>query len=354
MRLVLHIGTHKTGTTALQKFLASNSGFLKGHGLYYATPPSKTLANTIADALNDRNDHVVRKFFQTQIERARRQEATTAIVSAENFYGMTPLAMLHGKLIYDDVISRERNLIARLRTLIPSEIETTNIACYFRRPDRFAESFYNQHVKGSALFAGDFQEFLAVVGPMLRYNNNMNLWQEAFGRENCVVRTYEATKGDIVSHFMAEVLGLSEIPSAPGGHSRDNERMGRDLLEFKRLINCRRRRAEKPVEYRIFSLLDQVLRSRADEPDAFQDFLSPRQRSALLEFLGPEMTALQATYNLMPFPIFDERAAATAWQPYPGLSLQRRQEINRHYELVSNRLELRVERFARKLAALVQ
>ena len=38
MKLILHIGTHKTGTTALQRFLHSNREPLAVQGIHYATP----------------------------------------------------------------------------------------------------------------------------------------------------------------------------------------------------------------------------------------------------------------------------------------------------------------------------
>ena len=39
MKLIVHIGTHKTGTTALQQFLHANRAPLAARGFHYATPP---------------------------------------------------------------------------------------------------------------------------------------------------------------------------------------------------------------------------------------------------------------------------------------------------------------------------
>ena len=35
MELIIHIGTHKTGTSSLQTFLATNRSVLIKHGIYY-------------------------------------------------------------------------------------------------------------------------------------------------------------------------------------------------------------------------------------------------------------------------------------------------------------------------------
>ncbi|MGX9115458.1 hypothetical protein ACWTU6_01980 [Mesorhizobium sp. BHbsci] len=47
MKLILHIGTGKTGTTALQQFLCANAKKLREHGIHYATPPHEFNFNSV-------------------------------------------------------------------------------------------------------------------------------------------------------------------------------------------------------------------------------------------------------------------------------------------------------------------
>ena len=78
MKLILHIGTHKTGTTALQQFLHANRASLGMLGFHYATP-SHCLqeANVIENALNGGRDDVVYAFFAKQLDLAERRGCCT-------------------------------------------------------------------------------------------------------------------------------------------------------------------------------------------------------------------------------------------------------------------------------------
>jgi hypothetical protein len=350
MKLILHIGTPKTGTTVLQEFLAMNSAPLAGYGVHYAAPPSLIMANSIANALNDGNEYLVRDFFDTHIERAHRKNADMMIVSAENFYGMSTISALGRRHICNDDLSREHNLIARLRTILPHSISAPQIACYFRRPDRFAESLYNQHVKGSSLFSGDFHAFLKMISPILYYDHYIELWTSIFGRENCFVRSYEDARGNIVADFMSTIVGVRDLSIFSSVKNRSNERLSRDLLEFKRITNRGLMPTEKGLEYRIFSQLNDTRGSVTNEPDTYQDFFSPRERADLLERLALHMEALQKTYNVSPFLAFDMKTAERTWRPYPGLSAERRHELQRAYNRISGRIGFRIQRFAKRCA----
>ena len=66
MKLVLHIGTHKTGTTALQQFSHANRKLLAARGFHYATPPHGLQhSNLVANALTAGESRSVQTFSQT-------------------------------------------------------------------------------------------------------------------------------------------------------------------------------------------------------------------------------------------------------------------------------------------------
>ena len=97
-----------------------------------------------------------------------------------------------------NAMERERLLIEALQSLMPPAIGTAQIVCYFRRPDRYAESLYSQHVKRGVGFDGTFGDFLPLIEPALFYSTCMELWSKVFGEKNCIVRVYESINGDIV------------------------------------------------------------------------------------------------------------------------------------------------------------
>ena len=129
----------------------------------------------------------------SHLEVARRKKAHTLIVSAESFYAMTLVPALCRRESCEDLIDRDRVLISRLFASLPTDVSDLEIVCYFRRPDHFAEAWYNQQVKYGSLFFGDFFEFLELVYPALLYSQHMDQWSDIFGRESCNVRIYDTS-----------------------------------------------------------------------------------------------------------------------------------------------------------------
>ena len=355
MKLILHIGTQKTGTTALQQFLYANREPLAACGFHYATPPHGLReANFVGNALNVGKCRVVNTFLTKHMELARRRGADTVLVSAENFYAMSVLDAMQRREVCANAVERDRALIETLQSLMPEGIATTQIVCYFRRPDRYAESLYSQHVKRGIIFAGTFDEFLPIVKPALFYNKYMRAWSDVFGRKNCIVRLYEPVRADIVSDFVRNVVCIENIDQLADSQNRGNERVGRDLLEFKRLKNRAARANERDIERTILRLVDEKMELRKVEPDYYHEFLSPDGRAELLRLVEPEIEALQASHDVPPFPPFDLESAKANWSPYPGLSQQRRQEIELHYNRISGRVEFRLARLALRSASLLR
>jgi hypothetical protein len=245
-------------------------------------------------------------------------------------------------------------LIETLQALLPDAIGTVQIACYFRRPDRYAESLYSQHVKREVGFDGAFGDFLPLIKAALLYNTCMGLWSDIFGEQNCIVRVYESISGDIVSDFLANVLDITDIDSFAQAHNQANERVSRDVLEFKRTINRSVRFAERDIERAILRRMDEEMDWRRTEPDCYQDFLSPDERADLLSVLRPELEALQAAHGVPPFPPFDLDRAKANWRPYPGLDRRRRQEIELHYDRINRRFGFRLERLALRSASFLR
>jgi hypothetical protein len=355
MKLILHIGTQKTGTTALQQFLYANREPLAACGFHYATPPHGLReANFVGNALNVGKRRVVNAFLTKHMELAHRRGADTILVSAENFYAMSVLDAMQRREVCANAVERDRALIETLQSLMPEGIATTQIVCYFRRPDRYAESLYSQHVKRGIIFAGTFDEFLPIVKPALFYNKYMRAWSDVFGRKNCIVRLYEPVRADIVSDFVRNVVCIENIDQLADSQNRGNERVGRDLLEFKRLKNRAARANERDIERTILRLVDEKMELRKVEPDYYHEFLSPDGRAELLRLVEPEIEALQASHDVPPFPPFDLESAKANWSPYPGLSQQRRQEIELHYNRISRRVEFRLARLALRSASLLR
>jgi hypothetical protein len=181
----------------------------------------------------------------------------------------------------------------------------------------------------------------------------MRSWADVFDRRNCTVRVYDTVKTDVVSDFAANVLSIQDVAQFSHVHNQANERVSRELLEFKRQKNKSARLSERDMESAIIRLVNEEI-GLGQEPDSYQDFLSPDDRAKLLRRLQPELDALQASYVLPAFPAFDLVAAKAAWSPYPGLGRERRQEIELHYDRINRRVGFRLERMMLRSAGFLR
>lgn len=347
MKLVLHIGCHKTGTAAIQSALKAADATLLSTGYYYAAPNRAVQANDIADALHAGRIRHVRRFFGSQVSVAQHRGAHTMIVSAENFFGMSIVAALHARSMHPDPVHSDRRSITRLARTISGLFESTQILCYLRRPDRFAESWYNQNVKGSALISFEFSQFLELVRPLLSYSTFLDSWAEVFGSDNVVVEGYEPVAHDVVPAFAALVMGAASASALGHQAVRRNERLDRDVLEFKRMINPALTQRTKPLDYEVLSRLVARWPAHAAPANA-QEFLTPRERADLLAELAADEAALRSTYGLTPFPSFDLTGAAASWDPYTGLRPEAEARLRSIYNDIARDPRLRLRRTALK------
>jgi hypothetical protein len=347
MKLILHIGTHKTGTTALQQFLSTNRKKLLECGVYYATPPHEAeMNNIITHLLFPDQVHLVKEFFLSHLRDATQKKAETIIASSENLYCMERFLLHMPEKKYSaDPLDDERKLIRRLHSSIPRSVEC-HIVCYVRRPDHYLESLYNQNVKRGIQFTGSAVDFLHLIGDMLDYHRYLSLWREVFGSSSCSARVYEVAARDLFQDFMAHALGMSDISQFAQPHLRANERLSRDVLEYKRLSNADIHRSRRRLENKTYALLDREIRN----PNNNHEYLSPVERMDLLAKLKPSIDRLQANFGLPPFPQFDFEAAKATWQPCPGISPEKQREIEFLYKAVQSRIGFRAERFLKEAA----
>jgi hypothetical protein len=157
-----------------------------------------------------------------------------------------------------------------------------------------------------------------------------------------------------VSDFARNVLEVESTARFSRSDKKENERVARDLLEFTRLINKTAKLGEREVERAILRAMDETMALRRPEPGYYQEFLAPHRRAELLESLQPEMEALQASFDVPPFPRFDANTASATWRPYPGLDEGRHRELQLHYDRLNRRLRFRVERFSLRAASLLR
>lgn len=303
MNITVHIGAPKTGSTALQQFLAANAGKLAQYGCRYpdvnlrgfghhdlafllhgqypewATPQPRTL-----DALAE------------DMRRAVATKPREIVLSSEDFY-IFPAP-------------------SRLREFLAATGATggVRVVVYLRRQDEAHISWYNQIVKAQG-YCGSMEDAVRDYRDLWDYHARLSVWADVFGRETLAVRVLDRT--DIRKDFL-ELLDL-DMADFRFAAASPNARINRDLLEYQRQIN---REPLSPQKKRRFHKALIALTAATAETKEFDDtpLLDPAARAALLQDYAESNRAVARTFfdrnelftTPLPRPDCD-----TAW---PGLS----------------------------------
>ena len=193
-KILLHAGTHKTGTTTLQ---AANAHF--------------ALAAAIAEfGAEDR----ARLAAFTGHLRAVSPDFTHVVLSAESLYRYT-LDIESKPGLEDPAVSdsEQRRLreayVARLAEVLAGfDVE---VVLYFRRVDRFAESLYSEAIV-STRAAPRFAGFLAVRPALFDYRFQIDLFSRHFPVRACGFE--QKARGGLVESFFRD-NGLGPACPAP-------------------------------------------------------------------------------------------------------------------------------------------
>lgn len=240
MRFCVHIGTAKTGTTSIQRFLRRNSARLRAHGM--AT--SRTLGERSQVALA-----VMALPDQPLLRLHRRLGLDTP--RQVHQYKARHTDALRDEL--DDVTSQTVLLSCEQLSWLPDSDESVqrfadwtsgftddvDIVVYLRRQDSMLLAHYSQQLRSGHI--GSFEvPSPAATGPGSRYDylSLVRRWERAFGRDALKVRVFERAQlvaGDVIDDYLT-VIGL---PLAVRWHrpARRNRSLDRDGMEFLRLMN---------------------------------------------------------------------------------------------------------------------
>ncbi len=223
-RIVLHIGTHKTGTTAIQRSLAEASGPLLEREILYPRAGRRGWGHAqLARELLDTTTPVSEvPSHLSLLEEARTGAATALVVSAEalTVEPANPRPVQWARALRDQVRPRELRVVA-----------------YVRPQWEYIESNYAELVKNGRTW-GPIDEYVeASLRRPYRFDYSAVFagWREAFGAQ-LDIRPYGAAHfvgGDAVEDFW-QAAGLGPAPERPGGAV--NPRTGATTTEMLRAL----------------------------------------------------------------------------------------------------------------------
>jgi hypothetical protein len=338
VQLILHIGTHKTGTSALQKCLRRNEQILADKGIYYARIAGSKNSNRLGRLIANSRRAEVRAFVDRNVDKASTLGADVLVISAESLYAMSIFFHKFDGRQYHDYWKSESEAIEFLHSVLPPDMPT-KLTVFFRRQDHFLESLYRQVVKSHAV-AKPIDEFRLFMSEALDYWRHMEIWSAVF--PDCAVYAYEEVSNNISDFFLHNVLHLTNTEEFEGVDLRVNVRLSRDVLEYKRMLNGMDISA---VDSRMSDLACTELARTLTDDGRYQDYLAPDARAALLREMERGNAVLSETFGMKPFPTLSEDSLK-GWAPYPGLSAERARELAERHARIRRGTGYRIERSA--------
>lgn len=229
IKLVIHAGTPKTGTTSLQTYLDKRQRKLRGKGILY--PHNiKGLQNPTAPRHQWFEKNLVTTHLDNFLENFKnivaqvKQDTHTIILSSEGIYNY-----------WWDFPEESKDLLSALSKLFDVEVWV-----WFREPLEFIESYYKQCIRNPQLennpcYGKDlsFAEMLGIewFSQHLDYQGFVTECQSIFGENKVSVFKYE---GDVVQEVIQK-LGLATPHDNPT--PRQNQSLNSAAVALLRTIN---------------------------------------------------------------------------------------------------------------------
>lgn len=194
MKLVLHIGTEKTGTTLLQDWLYANVHELSSQGVF------------LSECLGKTNNRLFFLYFKTDIDQQARSfginNQEEKAVFFQNFSNKFSSEVAEASRNHEWFIISTEHLHSRIRKplellnikrFVYDHFDEVYIICYFRRKHEMAVSLYSTALKHSNQLS--LEEFLTKgVGPENYYYNFKKIadnWSSIFEKKYCIFRIYD-------------------------------------------------------------------------------------------------------------------------------------------------------------------
>lgn len=219
MKLLLHIGTAKTGTTTAQEWLSRNRPALRRAGLWYpntggtthqwlailAMDPDKPDDGFYRLGLTDHEKHSafvarVSEAFAQEHAEATNANLGTAIISSEH---------LQLRLTSDEMVERVARFLAGFFTSI-------EVIIYLRPQADFTVSIASTASLLGTKIDSEWFDDETKIESHLDYNELVHRWEKAFGGSNVKLISYKRAPSLVdmlIDRFGVDRAGTSNIPN---------------------------------------------------------------------------------------------------------------------------------------------
>ncbi|MCH5266853.1 MAG: hypothetical protein J1E62_00805 [Lachnospiraceae bacterium] len=299
--LYLHIGTPKTGTTAIQYFCHTNYDILLQRGLCYPD-----LGFRFPGIGQNRNAYFLsHRHYDAQKNRlydAEERERESGFAKLEKLFSRYNTVVLSDEHIWNEEEIDETRL-KEIQERVAKMGAVVKVIVYLRRQDQVIESYWAQQVKEDLQLS--FSKYIKenkYTYFQLDYQKRLQVFANALGKENVIVRCYEkgqyqGAEHTILSDFLS-IFGVESAGNFRNSNTVQNVSLHGIYLEVKRLLN--QNPAYQTKQNFIVKWLQKVQESREKTAYIKVNYFSDKQREEYLaryesgnkyiakEFLGRE------------------------------------------------------------------
>ena len=212
--VLLHIGPHKTGTTAIQRTLAANSQALADHGLVYPEVGLNDDAHHDLGLMLERGEEARLEEMAALLSE---QRGRAIVLSSESFSSLAPPA------------------IQRLQQMLAG-FDEVRVVTYLRNFLEMPYAWWQEQVKHrEADMLNDFMLEISrrpSAAHILNYGRMIRTFSAAFDN-NIRIYIYDrvmAAHGDVAVHFMNKVLGVADYDRVVGNVNQSLDPVATEIL----------------------------------------------------------------------------------------------------------------------------
>ncbi len=283
--LYIHIGTPKTGTTAIQNFLLLNEKQLESNGILHPHIEAEGIGEEFVSFRN------ARFLAYHSSKNGEEKEKIEDRIYTEGFNIIKKAALKSKKIVItDEVIWLRQNETENFWQKVKRDANAAGceikVIVYLRRQDLYIQAVWNQAVKRMTRLDQTFQYFLkkGAKKKNLDYYKSLNEIAEQIGKENVIVRVYEKkmllqSEGiyrDFLEAIEEPMCREYQIPKEDF-----NERLDGNYVEIKRLINQIPEYKQMPLDFMYQPIL---MANKLKKPEKASFFSSEEQEEFIKKY----------------------------------------------------------------------
>lgn len=238
MTVFLHIGSTKTGTTSIQRFMAQNRELLQEHGYIYPSFAGTENHTKLAVYGHEEGYHALDIRAGVRNPASRKEYREDFEMLFRYTLGEVKEHVVFSSEHCSAILHTEKE-IGLIKSLLESLGQEIKIIFYARQQGDYLASRFSTNVITGRTKPMTFPSKNALEFNM-DYYAILQRWEQVFGREAIVARVFEREKlvdGDVIKDFCS-ILGLSEdFLGKAVFPKRLNESLDFQTIEFLRLFN---------------------------------------------------------------------------------------------------------------------